>query len=1078
MIVILITAIIITTVVLLAKRRNKKQKEEQVNEVEVVVQNESKEVLDEKESIKQAEEIVRRRKRYTRILKLSLTVILLAAIEIVAGIFFFDTYKANNASFHNATSKEYWNTLPGFEHYDDIYEKYVETANVNSPKYISPFDYSESIYTNIKKARYKEELDLLIAPYKTELRTTKDEERKLELEKIIDESNLHSATLLDWNKYKDNEALTYQKVAENDGYEFWLHMGLTTFKVYDKVNDTYWYSNPETYDTGKEDAQKDVLKIWYSKTGSNSVNFGTYNYSTSTSFRGSTKDVNPNFAVKVITEKVDGKDVSTIQVWYRLEERGVNWTYFPKYVSKATYDALVEENARLVAEGAQYDDNGTMKPVTDIKTAKFDEKKDTLTMLERVFTNPSAHYKLITKDSVLNQFGEDYYEYNGNLEKINEIGLNHLYMLYTHCGFTLDKLEEENTYFQTISDEKGLGLTVSSATHSNASFTVAVQYQLTEDGLNVTIPGNSISENGENLVVYIDLLEYFTAAPNTEDGYTIIPDGSGAVLNHNNGKISNLPYNKRLYTTDLSMAEEVMKASTEDIMLPMYAVVNTTSQKAVIADVIDGAAQMELYADISGRGNETHNRNYFRVHYHESQVVKVSSVMQPIDKYNNLFMNNDISIDFRFYGADVVKDGYSGIAHAYRDLLVKRYNMEDKKDTTDDLVIDIDVLGSYNFKNNVFGIVYNDKETLTTYEELQKMITDIESKQFKNINIFYKGWRNTTLVNTSFKNIKAYSALGKLSKLAEIEDMEGVNVYPYINFGQINKYQESFGSYHYNTRNVIGEIITIYPYDLQSNVWNKKAQKINILSPRYYEAFAQSLADSFAGVFKIGKKNEVLTNISLDSLGSVLTGDYQKNQEMFKINAVYEQIKALEVIKNAGITNINLYKPYDYAFPYVSNAKEIPYESTHYEILNYSIPFYQLVVNGLFDYSGESINANSEEGVKYHILRMLETGSNASFTFTYKGSEVLLKTDYNQYYYTEYSLWLEEVAKVYNEISATGISGLRLVKHEFIKEGVTLVTYASEDGAKQVQILINNTFSEYVDTVTGTSVLAMGYKVL
>ena len=168
-----------------------------------------------------------------------------------------------------------------------------------------------------------------------------------------------------------------------------------------------------------------------------------------------------------------------------------------------------------------------------------------------------------------------------------------------------------------------------------------------------------------------------------------------------------------------------------------------------------------------------------------------------------------------------------------------------------------------------------------------------------------------------------YKKLGSLETLKEVEDMEGVSVYPYINFGVVNKYQESFGTNHYNTRNVIGEIITVYPYDLQSNVWDKKAQKINIISPRYYQAFAQSLADSYASVFKLQQEGQILSNISLDSIGSVLTGDYRKNKEMFKINAVYEQIKSLEMIKEAGVTDINLYRPYDYAFPYVSNAKEI-----------------------------------------------------------------------------------------------------------------------------------------------------------
>lgn len=1054
------------------------------------------EALDEKDSIKQAEEIVKKRKRLMRSIKLSVASVIVIALGIVAGIFFFDRYDAQTATFHNETTKEYWNTLPGFEHYDDIYAKYVNTQNIDHADYVSPYTNPNApVSKKMKQARYKEELNLLVTPYKNELTSVnnklKDIEagkltvsnselsqlksRKSELEIITEEAAELEVNLLKWSDYITQEALGYKLVATSGDYEFWLNMGLTTFKVVDKSNPANiveWHSNPTTYDAGKESTQKDVLRLYYGKTGSTPIGLGTYDYSTSTSFRGSTKDVNPNYAIKQfnrINEK--GTEESVIQVWYRLEERGINYTYFPKYITEEMYNELMATNAKLAAEGAEYEPG---KPILLLKDIKGN---DNISIESKIF-GASGIYQKIEKSSAQNLFGEVYYEFKGSIEKMSGLQLNNLYYLYTHCGFNTEYLTEMNDYFQSLSDQNKLDIKVSDASPSDASFTVAIQYVLSDEGLNITIPGNSINENGENLVLYIDALEYFTASDINDEGYTIIPDGSGALLNHNNGKTNYKLYNKRLYTTDLSMTPEVLQSSTADIMLPMYAVVNTSSNSGVIADIREGAAQMEIYADVSGRGSETHNRNYFRIYYHESQTVKVSTIMNPILSYNKTFMSNDISIDFRFLNKNVISQGYSGVAKVYRELLIERYDMEDKQDTTDDLVIDIEVLGSYEFDNNFLGIKYSDKETLTTYEELKEIIKSVEGTNFKNINIFYKGWRDSTLVDKTFKNIKTYKELGKLNELAEIEQMEGVTVYPYVNFGQVNKYQESFGSNHYNTRNVIGDIITIYPYDLQSNVWDKKAQKINILSPRYFVAFGQTLAENYTNIFNVGDKNEILSNISLDTIGSQLTGDYQKNQEMFKINAVYEQIEVLEMMKNSGITNINLYRPYDYAFKYVTNAKDIPYTSTQYEILDYSIPFYQLVVNGLFDYSGESINANSEDGINQHILRILETGSNASFTFTYKGSEVLLTTDYNKYYYTHYTEWLEEVEKVYSAIEETGINGCRLVKHEYLAENVCEVTYHNPTTNEEVVIIINYTRTQYYDSLSGLYIPAKSYLVV
>lgn len=1071
-VIILIAALII---VLLAKSYLQKlhDKYHGVEEQEVEV----KDVLDEKDSIKQAEEIVRKRKRLSRTVKLSLASIIVIAILIVVGVFVFDTYKPSSASFHNETSKEYWATLPGFDSYEDLYNKYVSQQNYMDEDYNSPFtDPSASVYKKIKQARYTDELDAFIAPYKSEKDSTTDPERKAELELIIQEANEFKKTLPSWTDYRDKVLLGYHLFATEGDYEFWMNISTTGFKVVDKSNPANiveWYSNP---DNASSNSQKDVLKLWGSRTGSNVKSYGTYDYSTSSKYKED--DVTPNFAIKNFTEERDGKETSIVQVWYKLEERGINWTYFPKYLSVATVEQLKANNEKLVAEGAEYVVGNEVKPVI-LWSEKLNPNKDALSIYDTLFGSKGGLYKKVSATSPLNRFGEEYYEYNGDLSDLKGLSIDKMYTLYTHFGFSQDMLVAEDNHFEQLAAENNVTVDLTSKMiTSKDSYTVAIQYELTEDGLTVTIPGNSITAVGKNEVVYIDLLEYFTAAPNTEEGYTIIPDGSGSVLEHNNGKTSCILYNKRLYTTDLSMSEEVMKAETYDIMLPMYAVVNQTSLTGVIADVTDGAAQMELYADISGRGSEIYNKHYFRIHYRESQTIKVSSVSQPIDKYNHSFMGNDISVDFRFLGKDVVADGYSGVAREYRELLIERYDMHNKYDETEDIVIDIDVIGGYDFKNNIFGIVYKDKDTLTTFEQLKKMIEDIEGTDFEYINVFYKGWRKEGLVDSSFKKIKTYDALGNLNELKEINDIDGVTVYPYVNFGVVNKYQESFGSNHYNTRNVIGEIISVYPYNLQSNIWDKKAQKINIISPRYYQAFAQSLADNFAQLFRVNKDNEVLANISLDSIGSVLTGDYQKNQEMFKINAVYEQINALDIIKNAGIESINLYRPYDYAFPYVTNAKEIPYDSTQYQILDYSIPFYQLVVSGLFDYSGESINANSEDGTQRHILRILETGSNASFTFTYDGSEVLLTTDYNQYYYTEYSKWLEDVEAVYNAYHEAGIAGLRLVQHEYIEQNVSHVTYRSDDGKVEVQLLINNAPTSYYDPVTGISVQAYDFKVL
>ena len=158
------------------------------------------------------------------------------------------------------------------------------------------------------------------------------------------------------------------------------------------------------------------------------------------------------------------------------------------------------------------------------------------------------------------------------------------------------------------------------------------------------------------------------------------------------------------------------------------------------------------------------------------------------------------------------------------------------------------------------------------------------------------------------------------------------------------------------------------------------------------------------------------------------------------------------------------------------HAKDIPYQSTQKEILDYSIPFYQLVVNGLFDYSAESINTNIEDGIDQHVMKMIETGSNPQFTFTHDSSSELVRTEYNYYYNTEYSNWLGEITQIFYELDSLEIYKGRLVSHERLIPNVYLVTYLVD--GREIQIILNYSFASYYHSNGNVIVGAKSYKAL
>ena len=61
------------------------------------------------------------------------------------------------------------------------------------------------------------------------------------------------------------------------------------------------------------------------------------------------------------------------------------------------------------------------------------------------------------------------------------------------------------------------------------------------DGVECTVPAERIEERGGGMVAKIQLLPYMGAASAAENGCLVVPNGSGAVINFNNGKTATRP---------------------------------------------------------------------------------------------------------------------------------------------------------------------------------------------------------------------------------------------------------------------------------------------------------------------------------------------------------------------------------------------------------------------------------------------------------------------------------------------------------------------------------------------------------
>ena len=806
---------------------------------------------------------------------------------------------------------------------------------------------------------------------------------------------------------------TAHLVASNPFYELWINEETSHFNIVDLVSGEIWNSNTPLAENNNvlddfpnlipetKNLQRSTLIIHYQDKRKNDI--GSVQSINNWMYSIDHEDGQQTFSLKYIENGV--------QVLYDIEDLTIDNTAFPQYIEKERFEELFVNSGCL----------------TDYEIGKI-----------------TTYYEL--------KANEGYYEILSydNMSGI-VIGRLQQYM-YDTCGYTIEDTEYDNL-------QNGVVIAL-----RKPRFEVAVEYILTEEGFNAKIINNSIVEEDYSPIVYIDLLPYFGSASVDDDGYMFIPDGTGAIMNLNNGKTHQERYSKRIYGTDLSEFKTIQPEAEESITLPVFGMAKTSSDVAYLAIINNGASQASIIADISGR-KDSYNRLYSRVHYREVQLFQLGTSFDvlSLEMWTKERVALDYEINFIFLRGE--EANYVGMAKVYRNYLINEKSLLNV-DTTDDVILNVNIVGAFNKKEFVLGVPYDSDEKLTTFDNTKTIIEDLNKRGITSIDISLQAWANGGIKQTLNNKIKVEKVLGGekgLKSLINYSKDLGIDIYPEMSLMKTNDYSIMFASSRLSTKSVDGGLMEIYPYNFATKLMDYTKGKTYIISPRYYNSIAQGFINDY--------EEYNLDSIRLNYLGSVIASDYDKNNLIFRNEAVLYQIKALEYYQESGITDIAVSNAFGYTLPYITKIYDAPLETSMYQIFDDSVPFYQLVVSGLIDYSGMTINENSSRTLDWFILKSIETGSNVDFTWSYEDSSILLGTDYEEYFYTNYHNWITKASYVVNQLQNTGIYDGYLVNHTIIAPGVYLVEYSNG-----VEVVLNYTNVAYV--YEGHSILSENFTVV
>jgi hypothetical protein len=196
------------------------------------------------------------------------------------------------------------------------------------------------------------------------------------------------------------------------------------------------------------------------------------------------------------------------------------------------------------------------------------------------------------------------------------------------------------------------------------------------------------------------------------------------------------------------------------------------------------------------------------------------------------------------------------------------------------------------------------------------------------------------------------------------------------------------------------------------------------ISPSRFSKFYTKLIDNYS---KYG-----LNSMSIASLGTALNSNFDEDEPYNREDGKEYTVQAFQDLKAAGYS-LMTEGANAYTWAYVDHIINVDLDSSRYIKSSASVPFIGTVLHGYVEFAGTPFN---EEGdTSYALLRALENGAGLYFILSYQNTTELKEDAYlSEYYSIRYDIWLEDVAKYYNQLNTVlkDVQTKVIINHEFL----------------------------------------------
>lgn len=601
------------------------------------------------------------------------------------------------------------------------------------------------------------------------------------------------------------------------------------------------------------------------------------------------------------------------------------------------------------------------------------------------------------------------------------------------------------------------------------SFVIPLEYRLQEDAVEVSIPMSGVKENGGGAIFRIQMLRYFGAAGMEEDGYMLVPNGSGSLINFNNGKTKVEAYSQYVYGIDPLAAEYTVRENTENIKMALFGICRNDS--SIFATIEDGASLAYLTAGVSGKINQ-YNYVYptFVVRGNDKlSMFGTTGNEADIPIVEKEFYDTNLSVRYTLLTEE--DKGYNGAANYYRNRLIQEGVLTRKQEQDMDIKFYYDVLGNVEMAKYILAFQYEGNYAMTTFEQAQEMSNQLRDSGISNQVMNFQGWMNGGYNHDVVDKIKIPMSLGGKSGIEELSQTvteNGGTFYADVAFQKVSeiskRYSFSDESSRYYGGGYIADFGLVNPTTLRQTSGLGYEENIYArISPKFLVRYV----DKFTS--KIQKYD--IAGIALRDMGNELHSDKKRTNVISREAALDVVSASLAKMQETG-KNIMLYDANDYAFSYADDIINAPLTDNDFYIIDETVPFYQMLIHGCIDYAGSSINLSDSFDRTDIVLNLIETGASPHFIFSYQNANKMKNTGLNRFYATTFVSWKDEAVAIYQEVNEVlkKVNHAEMIEYNIMSPDVKAVTYSNG-----ITIYTNSSTKD--QTVNGVSVPARGYRI-